>query len=182
MPRLIWVFAADAQADLSLRWTHNHIVGFVMRRLLNDEHYAFCTAFHAYESWTVAAVLNEPPHDKTNKVACAPSEDSDQPWHPPSLIRVFAVRMKKDLVLIEHTAKTLIRLGGCPGWSEFSLGAQSFCWFCHEAAHLKAVLWAAMLEPDLRTFSVYGKKWSKRSGHNNRFAMAWLRTSEIFHD
>ena len=33
-------------------------------------------------------------------------------------------------------AKTLIRLGGCPGWSESSLGAQSFCWFCHEAAHL----------------------------------------------
>ena len=24
----------------------------------------------------------------------------------------------------EHTAKTLIRLGGCPGWSESSLGAQ----------------------------------------------------------
>ena len=37
---------------------------------------------------------------------------------------------------IERTAKTLIRLGGCPGWSESSLGAQSFCWFCHEAAHL----------------------------------------------
>ena len=34
----------------------------------------------------------ELPHDKTNKVACAPSEDSDQPGHPPSLIRVFAVR------------------------------------------------------------------------------------------
>ena len=32
-------------------------------------------------------------------------------------------------------AKTLIRLGRCPGWSESSLGAQSFCWFCHEAAH-----------------------------------------------
>ena len=25
----------------------------------------------------------------------------------------------------------LIRLGRCPGWSEFSLGAQSFCWVCH---------------------------------------------------
>ena len=37
----------------------------------------------------------EPPLDKTNKMACAPSEDSDQPGHPPSLIRVFAVRMKK---------------------------------------------------------------------------------------
>ena len=37
---------------------------------------------------------------------------------------------------IERTAKTLIRLGGCPGWSESSLGVQSFCWFCREAAHL----------------------------------------------
>ena len=35
---------------------------------------------------------SELPYDKTNKVACAPSEDSDQPGHPPSLIRVFAVR------------------------------------------------------------------------------------------
>ena len=33
--------------------------------------------------------LNEPPHDKTNKMACAPNEDSDQPgWS------VFAVRSK----------------------------------------------------------------------------------------
>ena len=39
-------------------------------------------------------------HDKTNKMACAPSEDSDQPGHPPGLIRVFAVRMKKPWVLI----------------------------------------------------------------------------------
>ena len=42
---------------------------------------------------------NEPPHDKTNKSACAPSEDSDQPGHPLSLIRVFAVRVKKSWVL-----------------------------------------------------------------------------------
>ena len=34
----------------------------------------------------------EPPHDKTNKFFFVPSEDSDQPGHPPSLIRVFAVR------------------------------------------------------------------------------------------
>ena len=32
-------------------------------------------------------------------MVCAPSEASDQPGHPPSLIRVFAVRMKKDWVL-----------------------------------------------------------------------------------
>ena len=33
--------------------------------------------------------------DKTNKMAGAPSEHSDQPGHQPSMIRVFAVRMKK---------------------------------------------------------------------------------------
>ena len=33
---------------------------------------------------------NEPQHDKTNKLTCAPSENSDQPGHPPSLMKVFA--------------------------------------------------------------------------------------------
>ena len=42
---------------------------------------------------------NEPPHDKTNKMTCAPGKDSDQPGHLPNLIRVFAVRMKKAWVL-----------------------------------------------------------------------------------
>ena len=33
--RRLWSDWADAQADLSLRWAHNHIVGFVMRRLMS---------------------------------------------------------------------------------------------------------------------------------------------------
>ena len=41
----------------------------------------------------------EPPRDKTKKMVCAPSEDSDQPGHPPSLIRVFAVRVKKPWII-----------------------------------------------------------------------------------
>ena len=41
----------------------------------------------------------EPQHDKTNKMACVPSEDSYQPGHSPKLIRVFAVRLKKAWVL-----------------------------------------------------------------------------------
>ena len=41
----------------------------------------------------------EPHCDKTNKMACVPSEESDQPGHPPSLIRVFSVRLKKAWVL-----------------------------------------------------------------------------------
>ena len=55
---------------------------------------------------------------KKNKMACALS----------------AWRKLGSLAIIERTAKTLIRLGGCQGWSESSLGAHSFCWFCHEAA------------------------------------------------
>ena len=42
---------------------------------------------------------NELSHDKTSKITCAPRKNADQPVHPPSLIRVFAVRMKKHWVL-----------------------------------------------------------------------------------
>ena len=77
---------------------------------------------------TPAAVkINGLPHDKTNKTACAPSEDSDQPGHLPSLIRVFTVRMLKAWTCsypFVCTVKTLIWLGGCPSWSESSLGAK----------------------------------------------------------
>ena len=38
-----------------------------------------------------------------------------------------------------RTAKTLIRLGGCPGWSESSLGAQPLCWFCHVEAQISGI-------------------------------------------
>ena len=43
--------------------------------------------------------INEPPQDKTNEMACAPGEDPDQPGQPPSLIRVFVVRMTNHWVL-----------------------------------------------------------------------------------
>ena len=36
-------------------------------------------------SW-LSSLIFEPAHYKTNKMACAPSEDSDQPEHPTSLI------------------------------------------------------------------------------------------------
>ena len=51
------------------------------------------TCFYG-EIWNITyqlsykSTLREPPHDKTNKMACASSEDSDQPGPPPSLIRV----------------------------------------------------------------------------------------------
>ena len=55
-----------------------------------------------------------------------------------ALIRVLAFRMKNAWVLSKPLSaeRKLIRLGECPGWSESSLGAQSFCWFCHEVVNL----------------------------------------------
>ena len=67
-PKLVTV---AEQAGLSLNWSQTLKTGFLV-------------------TWLVYG----PPHDKTNKLTCAPSEDSDQPRHPPSQIRVFAVRMK----------------------------------------------------------------------------------------
>ena len=62
---------------------------------------------------------------------CAPSEDSHQPGNPPSLIRVFAVRMKKAWVLSFPLSaqRRLIRLGGCPDWSESSWPHSHFVCF-----------------------------------------------------
>ena len=70
-------------------------------------------------------------------MACAPSKDSDQPVHLPSLIRVFAVRMKEAWVL-SYLLSAQRRF-----WSDWA-DAQadlSLCWvhmpfrlFCHEVA------------------------------------------------
>ena len=74
-----------------------------------------------------ASKSNEPEHDKMSKMTCAPSEDSHQPGHPPSLIRVFAICLKKPGVLSYplSTQGRLIKLG----WSESSLGAHHFIGF-----------------------------------------------------
>ena len=76
-------------------------------------------------------------------MACAPSEDSDQPRHRPSLKRAFAVPIKKAWVL-SYPLSTQRRL-----WSDWAnaqadlslhWAQRSFCWFCHEAAPVKFAL------------------------------------------
>ena len=62
-----------------------------------DSYLTFLSVSVSFTFSSFKTNLNEfkPSHDKTNKMTCAPSEDSD----PPSLTRVFAVRMKKASVL-----------------------------------------------------------------------------------
>ena len=104
------------------------------------------------------------------QTGCASSEASDQPGHPLSLIRVFAVRMKKAWVLsyplgVQRrlrsacaSAQAALSLRwGCPGWSESSLSANSFCWVCHVAAQI------SMFKANVRTrrcWDTIGKLWA----------------------
>ena len=61
---------------------------------------------------------------------CAPTEDSDQPGHPPILIGLRCPHEESfgPKLPIKPAAKTLFRLGRCPGWSESSLSSHYFCW------------------------------------------------------
>ena len=62
-------------------------------------------------------LIYEPGHGFSCKIACAPSEDSDQSAHLRSLIRVFVVHSmdSNGLTIFIRPSKTLIRLRRCAG-------------------------------------------------------------------
>ena len=73
-------------------------------------------------------------------MACADSEDSDQPGHLPSLIRFFAVRIKKDWVLsYPLSAQQRLWSDWADAQADLSLrwAHMPFCCFCDEAAHMR---------------------------------------------
>ena len=59
---------------------------------------------------------------KPTKCDSVPSEDSDQPGHLPSLISLHCALSGylRTQAFFMWTAKALIRLGRCPGWSVFA--------------------------------------------------------------
>ena len=72
-------------------------------------------------------------------MACVPSEDSDQPGHPPCLIGVFAVHMMKAWTLsYPLSAQRRLLSDWADAQAELILrwAHMPFCWFCHDAAHL----------------------------------------------
>ena len=78
-------------------------------------------------------------HDKTNKLTCAPSKDSDQPGHPPSLIRVITVRsMGSQGPKLSSCGQRWLWSDWADAQADLSLhwAHMPFCWFCHEAAHI----------------------------------------------
>ena len=81
---------------------------------------------------------NEPPHDKTNKMACVPTQRRLRLAY---LIRDFAVRMKKAYVLSYPLSAQLrlIRLGGCQADLSLRWVHMTFCWFCRVAAQIHQI-------------------------------------------
>ena len=71
---------------------------------------------------------------KTNKITCAPREDSDQPGQAPSLIGVFTVRMKKDWVF--SYLLTLSNWADAQADLRLRWAHKSSCWFCHTQAKI----------------------------------------------
>ena len=66
-----------------------------------------------------------------------------------------------------RTAKTMIRLGGCPGWSESALGAQPHCWFCRVATNVFVQLLLQFLtyQFEFKFFSTWFKRFDLILNH-----------------
>ena len=111
----LWSDWADAQADLSLHWAHMPFCWFCHEAahmpcelLFNRQPHLrieitnlthSCTVSHKWDlgkqcraRWDSAEQDTWAASWQNQQNDCAPSEDSDQPEHLPSLIRVFAMR------------------------------------------------------------------------------------------
>ena len=110
--------------------------------------------------------LLEPPHDKTNNVVVCPAKTQLSLGIRP-VWSVFPVRMKKAWVLSYPLSaqRKLIRLGGCPGWLETSLGAQPLCWFCHEVADLYFTHFDKVYEWQSSWIHEWRLQWNKIARH-----------------
>ena len=84
----------------------------------------------------------ESPRDKTNKMTVPPAKTQINlgirpVWSESSLWAQWVAKGSLGPKLSSCGQRRLIRLGGCPGWSESSLGGKPHCWFCCEAAHIR---------------------------------------------
>ena len=94
--------------------------------------------------------INIFPYQEINCHKMSHSTTNPTKWHMhPAKTQISPVLSESSLsawrnigslaTLIKRTAKTLIRLGECPGWSESSLGAQVILLVCHVAAQMTSL-------------------------------------------
>ena len=122
---------------------------------------------------SIYKIRNKPPRDKTNKVACAPSEDSDQPGHPPSLIRVFAVcsMVAKDRSFLHADSEDSDQTGRMPRLIWVFTGRTS-----HFVGFVLSYHWAHSEDPD-QTGRMPRLTWvfAGRTCHFVGFVTRWLK-------
>ena len=104
----------------TLMFRKSYIYMFACAQIvLKESLYSYFTILvHSMWNWNISRLVTKPTKD------FAPSEDSDQPGHPPSLMGIFAVRTKKAWVL-SYPLSAQRRL-----WSDWA-DAQadlSLCW------------------------------------------------------
>ena len=131
---------------------------------------------------------NEPPHNKTNKMACAPSEDSDQPGNPPSLIRVFTVRsaVAKDPSFLHTDGEDSDQTGRMP---------RLICVFAGRTCHFVGLAMRRLILGISRRVDGHGKLymsqlmrlWHLSSSVNSIFnhayaAIQWSHMSDFWSD
>ena len=95
---------------------------------------------------------------------CASSEDSDQPGHPPSLIRVFAVRMKKPWGL-SYPLSAQRRLWSTL-WSDWA-NAQADLSLCWAHTHFVGFVMSWLI-------CINTKTHIKEMAPNDRFRFSWF--------
>ena len=85
----LYLASMAAQAGFCLTWSKTLKTGFLVMGLRS---FLFWITSPWYMFWVfrgkscIASLSFEPQHDKTKKMMCVPSKDSNQPWHSPSLI------------------------------------------------------------------------------------------------
>ena len=70
------------------------MLSFFPRGVLDEILTLIESVFEDFPSYSLLCSDGYEPCLDKNKVACAPSEDYDQPGHPPSQTRIFSVRLR----------------------------------------------------------------------------------------
>ena len=134
MPRLIWVLAGRTCHFVDLSWGDSYM-NFWSICIYITNGSTFLESWFTFHSnrYIWAASWQNQQND------CVLSEDSYQPGHPPSLIRVFALRS------VGSEGPKLSSCGQLRLWSDWADAKadpslcwvhRSVCWFCREMAHI----------------------------------------------
>ena len=116
---------------ISRRWKGEHERLCAMKRRLGSGRISPPAGFKPATPWSEVGSANRSatrtllsPHEKTNKMACAPSEDTDQPGR---IWSAWASAQSDQSLRCPHeeTLGPQLPIDGCPGWSEYLLGAQA---------------------------------------------------------